>query len=149
MYWLSIYFSIYSFLILLKKCFYFSNLFCFSIIQDHIKGINFAYRVQLREKGITYLNKLGKFVGTNTLECTDSKVSKKYSILPLFRIYLNFRYLIVFLSKSNSWKDMMEDILSPKKWFFSLIFYFINIKFSSIEFFLFFEVWYDAIFILW
>mmetsp|Transcript_19809 Transcript_19809/g.19137 ORF Transcript_19809/g.19137 Transcript_19809/m.19137 type:complete len:605 (-) Transcript_19809:210-2024(-) len=42
-------------------------------IQDHIKGINFGYRVQLREAGITYLNKLGRFTGPNTLECTDSK----------------------------------------------------------------------------
>lgn len=42
-------------------------------IQDHIKGINFGYRVQLREAGVTYLNKLGRFTGPNTLECTDSK----------------------------------------------------------------------------
>eukprot|EP00599_Poterioochromonas_sp_BG-1_P011972 CAMPEP_0173155680 /NCGR_PEP_ID=MMETSP1105-20130129/14258_1 /TAXON_ID=2985 /ORGANISM="Ochromonas sp., Strain BG-1" /LENGTH=598 /DNA_ID=CAMNT_0014072169 /DNA_START=279 /DNA_END=2075 /DNA_ORIENTATION=- len=42
-------------------------------IQDHIKGLNFGYRVQLREQGVTYLNKLGKFKGPNTLECIDSK----------------------------------------------------------------------------
>jgi thioredoxin reductase (NADPH) len=29
-------------------------------VQDHIKGLNFAYRVQLREVGVTYINKLGK-----------------------------------------------------------------------------------------
>jgi len=29
-------------------------------VQDYIKGLNFSYRVQLREAGITYLNKLGK-----------------------------------------------------------------------------------------
>ena len=40
-------------------------------VQDHIKGLNFGYRVQLREGGVTYINKLGKFVGPNTLECTD------------------------------------------------------------------------------
>ena len=34
-------------------------------------GLNFGYRVQLREQGVNYLNKLGKFVGPNTLECTD------------------------------------------------------------------------------
>jgi len=42
-------------------------------VQDHIKSLNFGYRVQLREQGVTYLNKLGKFLGPNTLECTDSK----------------------------------------------------------------------------
>mmetsp|Transcript_55540 Transcript_55540/g.109643 ORF Transcript_55540/g.109643 Transcript_55540/m.109643 type:complete len:597 (-) Transcript_55540:367-2157(-) len=42
-------------------------------VQDHIKGLNFSYRVQLREAGVTYLNKLGKFTGPNTLEVTDSK----------------------------------------------------------------------------
>lgn len=42
-------------------------------VQDHIKGLNFGYRVALREEGITYLNKLGKFIDPHTLECTDSK----------------------------------------------------------------------------
>lgn len=42
-------------------------------VQDHIKGINFGYKVALREEGITYLNKLGKFVDAHTLECTDNK----------------------------------------------------------------------------
>jgi thioredoxin reductase (NADPH) len=42
-------------------------------IQDHIKGLNFGYRVSLREASVTYLNKLGKFVGPNTLEVTDKK----------------------------------------------------------------------------
>lgn len=42
-------------------------------VQDHIKGLNFGYRVQLREQGVTYLNKLGKFTGPHELECTDSK----------------------------------------------------------------------------
>ena len=35
-------------------------------VQDHIKGLNFAYRVQLREVGVTYINKLGK--GCNTVQ---------------------------------------------------------------------------------
>ena len=42
-------------------------------IQDHIKSINFGYRVQLREEKITYLNKLGRFIGPHELECTDAK----------------------------------------------------------------------------
>jgi thioredoxin reductase (NADPH) len=42
-------------------------------VQDHIKGLNFSYRVQLREAGVTYLNKLGKFTGPTTMELTDSK----------------------------------------------------------------------------
>ena len=42
-------------------------------MQDHIKSLNFGYRVSLREAGITYVNKLGRFVGPNQLECTDNK----------------------------------------------------------------------------
>ncbi len=42
-------------------------------VQDYIKSLNFGYRVQLREAGVTYFNKLGKFVGPNTLEVTDNK----------------------------------------------------------------------------
>lgn len=42
-------------------------------VQDYIKGLNFGYRVQLREKNVTYLNKLGSFRGTNELACTDAK----------------------------------------------------------------------------
>ena len=45
-------------------------------VQDHIKGLNFGYRVALREEGITYLNKLAKFVGPHELECTDNKGNK-------------------------------------------------------------------------
>mmetsp|Transcript_19823 Transcript_19823/g.63755 ORF Transcript_19823/g.63755 Transcript_19823/m.63755 type:complete len:611 (+) Transcript_19823:129-1961(+) len=42
-------------------------------VQDHIKSLNFQYRVALREAGITYLNKLGKFKDKNTLTLTDKK----------------------------------------------------------------------------
>jgi len=42
-------------------------------VQDHIKGINFGYKVALREEGVTYINKLGKFVDNHTLECIDAK----------------------------------------------------------------------------
>ena len=28
-------------------------------VQDYIKGLNFGYRVALREAGVVYLNKLG------------------------------------------------------------------------------------------
>jgi thioredoxin reductase (NADPH) len=45
-------------------------------VQDHIKGLNFGYRVELREKGVTYLNKLGRFVGPNQLETMDAKGNK-------------------------------------------------------------------------
>merc|ERR1712232_948222 len=42
-------------------------------VQNHIKGLNFKYRVNLREKNVTYLNKLGKFKDAHTLELTDKK----------------------------------------------------------------------------
>ena len=42
-------------------------------VQNHIKSLNFQYRVALREAGISYLNKLGEFAGPNTLKVTDKK----------------------------------------------------------------------------
>eukprot|EP00560_Eucampia_antarctica_P005236 CAMPEP_0197832626 /NCGR_PEP_ID=MMETSP1437-20131217/15311_1 /TAXON_ID=49252 ORGANISM="Eucampia antarctica, Strain CCMP1452" /NCGR_SAMPLE_ID=MMETSP1437 /ASSEMBLY_ACC=CAM_ASM_001096 /LENGTH=611 /DNA_ID=CAMNT_0043436079 /DNA_START=59 /DNA_END=1894 /DNA_ORIENTATION=- len=45
-------------------------------IQNHIRGLNFKYRVNLREKNVTYLNKLGKFKDAHTLELTDKKGRK-------------------------------------------------------------------------
>jgi len=46
-------------------------------VQDHIRSLNFGYRVQLREQGVTYINKLGSFVNENTLECVDKKGNKE------------------------------------------------------------------------
>ena len=42
-------------------------------VQNHIRGLNFNYRVNLREKDVTYKNALGKFVDAHTLEVTDKK----------------------------------------------------------------------------
>lgn len=42
-------------------------------VQNHIRSLNFKYRVALREKNVTYLNKLAKFVDPHTLEVTDKK----------------------------------------------------------------------------
>ena len=42
-------------------------------VQNHIRGLNFKYRVRLREKEVSYLNKLGKFVDAHTIEATDKK----------------------------------------------------------------------------
>ncbi len=42
-------------------------------VQNHIRGLNFNYRVNLREKSVTYLNKLAKFVDDHTVETTDKK----------------------------------------------------------------------------
>jgi len=45
-------------------------------VQDHIMGLNFKYRVNLRENNVTYLNKLAKFIDKNTIEVTDRKGQK-------------------------------------------------------------------------
>jgi thioredoxin reductase (NADPH) len=42
-------------------------------IMNYIRSLNFKYRVRLREKNVTYLNKLGRFVDPHTLEVTDKK----------------------------------------------------------------------------
>jgi thioredoxin reductase (NADPH) len=42
-------------------------------VQNYIRGLNFKYRVRLREKEVTYLNQLGTFVDPHTLHATDKK----------------------------------------------------------------------------
>lgn len=43
-------------------------------VQDYIASLNFAYRVELKDKSVTYINALGSFVDAHTLECADKKV---------------------------------------------------------------------------
>jgi thioredoxin reductase (NADPH) len=42
-------------------------------VQNHIHGLNFKYRVNLRENNVVYLNKLGKFLDSHTMEVIDKK----------------------------------------------------------------------------
>lgn len=42
-------------------------------VNNYIRGLNFKYRVTLRENEVTYFNKLGRFVDAHTLEVTDKK----------------------------------------------------------------------------
>lgn len=39
-----------------------------SAVQNHIKSLNFKYRVDMRAAGVTYINDLGRFVSPDTLE---------------------------------------------------------------------------------
>jgi thioredoxin reductase (NADPH) len=40
-------------------------------VKDHIGGLNFGYRKQLREKTVTYVNALAVFVDPHTVEYTE------------------------------------------------------------------------------
>jgi thioredoxin reductase (NADPH) len=44
-----------------------------SNIQNYIRGLNFKYRVRLREKNVTYLNQLATFVDPHTIQAVDKK----------------------------------------------------------------------------
>ncbi|VEU42580.1 unnamed protein product [Pseudo-nitzschia multistriata] len=44
-----------------------------SNIQNYIRGLNFKYRVRLREKSVNYLNKLATFKDAHTVEVKDKK----------------------------------------------------------------------------
>ena len=44
-----------------------------SNVQNHIRGLNFKYRVNLRENNVTYFNKLGKFLDPHTIEVVDKR----------------------------------------------------------------------------
>ena len=47
-----------------------------SNVQNHIHSLNFKYRVDLREKEVTYLNVLGSFLDAHTIETVDKKGTK-------------------------------------------------------------------------
>ena len=44
-------------------------------IQDHVGGLNWGYRVQLREKKVEYLNAYAEFVDRHTVKVSDISVS--------------------------------------------------------------------------
>jgi len=46
-------------------------------IQNHIGGLNWGYRVALREKEVTYLNEYAEFQDKNTLKTTNKKGKEK------------------------------------------------------------------------
>jgi len=46
-------------------------------VQNHIGGLNWGYRVALREKNVTYLNEYAKFVDKNTIKTTNKKGVEK------------------------------------------------------------------------
>ncbi|KRZ37756.1 Thioredoxin reductase 1, cytoplasmic [Trichinella pseudospiralis] len=48
-------------------------------VQSHITALNWNYRVQLREKAVTYLNAFGTFVGSHSIKATDKR--KKEQII--------------------------------------------------------------------
>lgn len=47
-------------------------------VQSHIKGLNWGYKTQLREKKVTYFNRLGSFISNKEIETRDQngKVDK-------------------------------------------------------------------------
>lgn len=42
-------------------------------VQDHIAALNWGYRIQLREKQVTYINSYGKFTGPFEVSATNKK----------------------------------------------------------------------------
>ena len=48
-----------------------------SNIQDHIGSLNWGYKVQLRDKAVTYKNEFAKFVDAHTVETEDKRGRKK------------------------------------------------------------------------
>jgi len=46
-------------------------------VQNHIGGLNWGYRVALREKSVTYLNEYAQFTDAHTLKCVNKKGKEK------------------------------------------------------------------------
>jgi pyruvate/2-oxoglutarate dehydrogenase complex dihydrolipoamide dehydrogenase (E3) component len=48
-----------------------------SNVQDHIGSLNWGYKVQLRDKGVTYKNEYAYFTGPHTIDSEDKRGRKK------------------------------------------------------------------------
>jgi thioredoxin reductase (NADPH) len=46
-------------------------------VQNHVRGINFGYRTEMREKSVEYKNEFGIFVDAHTVECTNKRGEKR------------------------------------------------------------------------
>ena len=46
-------------------------------VQNHIGGLNWGYRVALREKEVTYLNEYAEFIDDHKLKCVNKKGKEK------------------------------------------------------------------------
>lgn len=44
-----------------------------SNVQDYIGGINWNYKVELRDKSVKYLNSYGVIKDAHTIECTNKR----------------------------------------------------------------------------
>lgn len=44
-----------------------------SAVNDHIASLNWGYRVELREKNVTYLNAFGEFIGDHKLKVGEGQ----------------------------------------------------------------------------
>jgi len=45
-------------------------------VQNHIKSINYGYRVQLKQKNVQYINEYAKFIDSHTIESVDKNGKK-------------------------------------------------------------------------
>ena len=52
-----------------------------SAVQSHIGSLNWGYRVQLREKSVTYLNAYAQFVDEHTLKVSHTFTTRRAALL--------------------------------------------------------------------
>lgn len=84
-------------------------------VQNYIRGLNFKYRVAFREKEVTYLNKLGKFVDKNTIEATDKKGRKSTITASRFLIAVGGRPAPLANCEGGELAISSDDIFSMEK----------------------------------
>ena len=46
-------------------------------VQNHVRGINFGYRTEMRDQNVEYKNEFGVFVDDHTIECTNKRGEKR------------------------------------------------------------------------
>jgi len=68
-----------------------------SNIQGHIASLNWGYRVELREKQVTYHNALAKFIDAHTVEGTFRNQKNNLLLVALSSQLVEDHYILTFL----------------------------------------------------
>ncbi|EDO38228.1 predicted protein [Nematostella vectensis] len=60
-------------------------------VQNHIGSLNWGYRVQLREKSVTYKNAFGEFIDNHTIKATDKRGTETIMTAETFVLAMGLR----------------------------------------------------------
>jgi len=86
-----------------------------SAVQNHIGSLNWGYKVQLREKSVTYLNAYAEFVDEHTLKTTDKKGKEKQLTAKFVVLATGGRPRLPDIPGANEYGISSDDVFSLRQ----------------------------------